>query len=88
MPPPAPADFAGRLGSEPSEVGAKPLIDSKLGWQTGQAPVPPALPQPTATRLATKASDGSIAPSRTWLWLLLIAVLAGLAAGGVYLAMS
>ena len=24
MPPPAPADFAGRLGSEPSEVGAKP----------------------------------------------------------------
>ena len=87
VPVPAPADFAGRLGSEPSEVGARPLIDSKLGWQTAQTPVPPALPQPTATRLATKASDASIAPSRTWLWVLLIAVLAGLAAGGVYLAM-
>jgi hypothetical protein len=77
-----------RLGSEPpSEVGAKPLIDSKLGWQTSEAPVPPALPQPTATRLATRASDARITPSRTWLLLLLILVLAGLASGGVYLAM-
>jgi serine/threonine-protein kinase len=72
-----------RLATEPvSEVGARPLVDENLGWQTGVNPmmhVPPG----SGARLPTSIAGGTeyrIRSNRGWI-LLAVLVLAGLATG-------
>jgi serine/threonine-protein kinase len=72
-----------RLATEPvSEVGARPLVDDHLGWQTGVNPmmhVPPG----SGARLSTSVAGGAeyrIRSNRGWI-VLAILVLAGLATG-------
>jgi len=72
-----------RLGSEPiSEVGARPLIDDRLGWSTGVNQQINHVPQGGATRLATIAQgqDFRIRSNRGWI-VLAVLVLAGLGVG-------
>jgi serine/threonine protein kinase len=80
-PTPPPGDLS-RLGSEPiSEVGARPLIDERLGWSTGVNPQIN-VAAGAGTRLATvpSATDFKIRSNRGWVVLALL-VLAGLATG-------
>jgi hypothetical protein len=72
-----------RLATEPvSQVGARPLVDDNLGWQTGVNPmmhVPPG----SGARLSTSIAGGAeyrIRSNRGWI-VLAILVLAGLATG-------
>jgi serine/threonine-protein kinase len=80
-PTPPPAHLS--MGGEPiSEVGARPLIDERLGWSTGVNPQLNHVPQGGATRLATTAQgqDFRIRGHRGWIVLALL-ILAGLATG-------
>jgi serine/threonine-protein kinase len=72
-----------RLATEPvSQVGARPLVDENLGWQTGVNPMMHA-PPGSGARLSTSVAGGAeyrIRSNRGWI-VLAILVLAGLATG-------
>ena len=77
----------GRLGSSPSirpdtEPGSKPLVDEKMGWQTGQSPMMYQPPDGAGTRVPTRYQDPSlsIVSKRGWI-VLLILILSGLGLG-------
>jgi hypothetical protein len=58
-----------------SQVGAQPLIDEKLGWETspGNRLIEP--PQPGfATRVPTRVGDPQYGPNRKWLVLAIVLV--------------
>ena len=69
----------GRMGSPrpESEPGARPLVDEKMGWQTGQSPlyIPP---DGSATRVPDV--DIRVVTRRGWI-LFVILMLAGLGTG-------
>lgn len=67
------------MQSEPSEVGAKPLVDDmKLGWDTGINPQQ-GLVQAAGTRLPSELADYRIDSGRSWL---VVAIVILIAAGG------
>jgi serine/threonine-protein kinase len=73
-----------RMGSPSSlrpetEPGSKPLVDEKMGWQTGQSPLYAPAPDGSAT---TRFQDTNVrvVTSRGWI-LFVILMLAGLVAG-------
>ena len=75
-----------RQDSEPiSQVGAQPLIDDKLGWQTGVKPL--IRQEGGATRMETNAADYKIKSNRGWIILLVLMALA-IAAGFIIAAQS
>jgi hypothetical protein len=73
-----------RLATEPvSEVGARPLVDDNLGWQTGVNQPMMHVPPGSGARLASNIAGGTeyrIRSNRGWI-VLAILVLAGLATG-------
>jgi serine/threonine-protein kinase len=73
-----------RLPTEPiSEVGARPLIEDNLGWQTGVNQHLMHMPPGSGARLQTSIAGGSeyrIRSNRPWI-VLVVLVLAGLATG-------
>ena len=65
--------------SEPSEVGAKPLVDDmKLGWDTGIKPQQGMI-RPAGTRLPSELASYTIESGHSWL---VVAIVILVAAGG------
>jgi len=74
-----------RIPTRPeTEPGSKPLVDDRLGWQTGPAPAmrDHRLPQGSATRVPTRQEEPNykITSNRGWI-ILAFLMLAGLGAG-------
>jgi serine/threonine protein kinase len=71
-----------RLGSTPArpetEPGSRPLVDEKMGWHTGQAPLYAPAPDGGATRL--EHTNVRVVSNRAWI-LFAILMIAGLGAG-------
>jgi hypothetical protein len=66
-----------------SEPGSRPLVDEKMGWQTGQSPLYGQMPQATTARVPTGYQDvdlRSVVSRRGWIVFSLL-MLAGLLAG-------
>ncbi|HSD88745.1 MAG TPA: serine/threonine-protein kinase [Kofleriaceae bacterium] len=75
----------GRIPSRPeTEPGSRPLVDDKLGWQTGanQALANHRLPEGGATRLPTQYQNPDVRQISKRAWIILVVMmLAGLTAG-------
>jgi hypothetical protein len=65
-----------------SEPGSRPLVDEKMGWQTGQSPIYAGAPDGTATRVPTRYGDSdiSVVSRRGWIVFVLL-MLVGLGTG-------
>ncbi len=70
------------LGNEPiSDVGAQPLVDDQLGWQTGQDRPPMAQHIGRGTRIASEPADSDYKIDRGHGWVIVLVVIL-LAVGG------
>jgi eukaryotic-like serine/threonine-protein kinase len=61
-----------------SQPGATPLVDEKMGWQTGTSRLYGAVPDGSATRLSSEIADAQIVSRRGWIaFAILMAVALG-----------
>jgi len=68
------------LAAPDSQPGARPLVDEKMGWQTGESPLYAQPPDGGATRMPTNYQGGSVISQRGWI-MFAVLMIAGLVAG-------
>ncbi|NVB78028.1 MAG: serine/threonine protein kinase [Kofleriaceae bacterium] len=80
---PAPMTPAGTVPRLETEPGSRPLVDDKMGWQTGVGPLQhhvPQMPPGHGARVESQVTGAGVSKSRGWI-ILIVLMLAALGAG-------